>query len=232
MAQSIHSGHRDRLKKRFLQQGLDGFTDIQALELLLFYSVPRQDTNPIAHNLLNRFGSLSQVLEAPAEELIKVEGIGEHSAALLRLINEMGRYYLVDRAQRERILPTIEDCARYLQPCFYGRAMETVFLLCLDAKCKVLCCREVGEGSINSAGISIRRIVETALREGASTVVLAHNHPSGIAIPSPEDIQTTRRVAAALQSVEVALADHIVVADGDYVSMVQSGYRFDDCAFV
>ena len=232
MAQSIHSGHRDRLKKRFLQQGLDGFTDIQALELLLFYSVPRQDTNPIAHNLLNRFGSLSQVLEAPAEELVKVDGIGEHSAALLRLINEMGRYYLVDRAQRERILPTIEDCARYLQPCFYGRAMETVFLLCLDAKCKVLCCREVGEGSINSAGISIRRIVETALREGASTVVLAHNHPSGIAIPSPEDIQTTRRVAAALQSVEVALADHIVVADGDYVSMVQSGYRFDDCAFV
>ena len=232
MAQSIHSGHRDRLKKRFLQQGLDGFTDIQALELLLFYSVPRQDTNPIAHNLLNRFGSLSQVLEAPAEELVKVDGIGEHSAALLRLINEMGRYYLVDRAQRERILPTIEDCARYLQPCFYGRATETVFLLCLDAKCKVLCCREVGEGSINSAGISIRRIVETALREGASTVVLAHNHPSGIAIPSAEDVQTTRRIAAALRSVEVALADHIVVADGDYVSMVQSGYRFDDCAFV
>ena len=232
MAQSIHSGHRDRLKKRFLQQGLDGFTDIQALELLLFYSVPRQDTNPIAHNLLNRFGSLSQVLEAPAEELVKVEGIGEHSAVLLRLINEMGRYYLVDRAQRERILPTIEDCARYLQPCFHGRTTETVFLLCLDAKCKVLCCREVGEGSINSAGISIRRIVETALREGASTVVLAHNHPSGIAIPSAEDVQTTRRIAAALRSVEVALADHIVVADGDYVSMVQSGYRFDDCAFV
>ena len=232
MAQSIHSGHRDRLKTRFLQQGLDGFTDIQALELLLFYSIPRQDTNPIAHNLLNRFGSLSQVLEAAPEELMKVEGIGEHTALLLGLINEMGRYYLVDRAQREQVLPTIEDCARYLQPCFYGRTRETGFLLCLDAKCKVLSCREIGEGSINSAGISTRRIVETAIREGASTVVLAHNHPSGIALPSAEDIQTTRRVAAALQSVEVALADHIVVADGDYVSMVQSGYRFDDCAYV
>ena len=90
----------------------------------------------------------------------------------------------------------------------------------------------MGEGSINSAGISIRKIVETALREGATSVVLAHNHPSGIAIPSPEDIQTTRRIAAALQSVEVYLADHIVVADGDYVSMVQSGYRFDDCLLV
>lgn len=232
MAESIHSGHRSRMKRRFLEQGLDGFTDIQALELLLFYSVPRQDTNAIAHRLLNRFGSLSQVLEAPIEELAKVEGVGEHSAVLLHLINEMGRYYLIDRARREQVLPTIEDCARYLQPRFYGRSTETVFLLCLDAKCKVLCCREVGEGSVNSAGISVRRIVETALREGASAVVLAHNHPSGIALPSPEDIQTTRRVAAALQSVEIQLADHIVMADDDYVSMVQSGYRFDDCSFV
>ena len=232
MAESLHGGHRDRLKKRFLQQGLDGFTDIQALELLLFYSIPRQDTNPVAHKLLQHFGSLSQVLEAPPEELMQVGGIKEHSAVLLNLINQMGRFYLVDKAQRERVLPTIEDCARYLQPYFYGRMNETVFLLCLDAKCKALCCKEVGEGSVNSAGISVRRIVETALREGATTVVLAHNHPSGIAIPSPEDIQTTRRVAAALQSVEIHLADHIVVADDDYVSMVQSGYRFDDCAFV
>lgn len=232
MAQSIHSGHRDRLKQRFLQQGLDGFTDIQALELLLFYSIPRQDTNPIAHKLLNHFGSLSQVLEAPPEELMQVGGIKAHSAVLLNLINEMGRFYLVDKAQRERVLPTIDDCARYLQPYFYGRMTETVFLLCMDAKCKALCCKEVGEGSVNSAGISVRRIVETALREGATTVVLAHNHPSGIAIPSPEDIQTTRRVAAALHSVEINLADHIVVADGDYVSMVQSGYRFDECSFV
>lgn len=231
MADSIHGGHRERLKKRFLQQGLDGFTDIQALELLLFYSIPRQDTNPIAHKLLEHFGSLSQVLEAPAEELMKIGGIREHSAVLLNLINQMGRFYLVDKAQRERVLPTIEDCARYLQPYFYGRMRESVFLLCLDAKCKALSCKEIGEGSVNSAGISVRKIVETALREGASTVVLAHNHPSGIAIPSPEDIQTTRRIAAALHSVEIVLADHIVVADNDYVSMVQSGYRFDDCVF-
>lgn len=232
MAGNIHAGHRERLKDRFLKQGLDGFTDIQALELLLFYSIPRQDTNPIAHKLLDHFGSLSQVLEAPPEELKKIGGIGENSALLLNLINQMGRFYLVDKAKREQVLPTIEDCARYLQPYFYGRMNETVFLLCLDAKCKAICCKNVGEGSINSAGISIRKIVETALREGATSVVLAHNHPSGIAIPSPEDIQTTRRIAAALQSVEVYLADHIVVADGDYVSMVQSGYRFDDCLLV
>lgn len=232
MAESIHTGHRDRLKKRFLQQGLDGFTDIQALELLLFYSIPRKDTNPIAHRLLDRFGSLSQVLDAAPEELAQVQGISENSAVLLSLINQMGRLYLVDRARREQVLPTIEDCARYLRPYFYGRMVETVFLLSLDAKCKVLSCKEMGEGGINSAGISIRKVVETAIREGASTVVLAHNHPSGIAIPSPEDVQTTRRLAAALQSVEIVLADHIVVAEDDYVSMVQSGYRFDDCCFV
>ena len=232
MTQSVHAGHRDRLKQRFLEQGLDGFTDVQALELLLFYSIPRQDTNTIAHRLLDHFGSLSQVLEASPEELTRVGGVKEHSAVLLNLINQMGRLYLVDRAKRERVLPTIDDCARYLQPYFYGRMKETVFLLCLDAKCKALSCKEIGEGGINSAGISIRKVVETAIREGASTVVLAHNHPSGIAIPSPEDIQTTRRIAAALHSVEVVLADHIVVAEDDYVSMVQSGYRFDDCVFV
>ena len=102
-----------------------------------------------------------------------------------------------------------------------------MFLLCLDAKCKVLCCKEIGEGSVNSASISVRKVVETALAANATTVVLAHNHPSGIAVPSNEDIQTTQRIAAALYAVEIHLADHIVVAEGDYVSMVQSGCRFD-----
>ena len=228
MADSIHSGHRRRMKERFLREGLDHFSDIQVLELLLFYCIPRKDTNPLAHTLLTRYGSLAQVLDTPVEELQKVEGISENTATFLHLITEVGRYYLINRTTQTTILPTIEKCAEYLVPFFYGRRNETVFLLCLDAKCKVLCCREVGEGSVNSAGISIRRIVETALGVNATTVVLAHNHPSGVAVPSGEDVQTTRRVAAALRSVEVHLADHIVVADDDYVSMVQSGYRFDD----
>ena len=229
---SIHDGHRQRLKMRFLKEGLDSFSDIQVLELLLFYTIPRKDTNPIAHELLARFGSLSQVLEAPVEELAKVPGISENSATFLHLITEVGRYYLVDRGTRVSILPTIEDCARYLLPFFFGRRNETVYLLCLDAKCKVLCCREVGEGSVNSASISTRKVVETALGVNATTVILAHNHPSGIAIPSADDVQTTRRMAAALAAVEIQLVDHIVVADDDYVSMVQSGHRFDDCILI
>ena len=232
MSESIHKGHRQRLKERFLQEGLDNFTDIQALELALFYAIPRKDTNPIAHALLERFGSLDQVLEAPVEELAKVPGMGESAAILLHMITEMGRYYLVSRSIQNRVLPTLDDCANYLVPFLYGRRVETVFLLCLDAKCKVLCCKEVGEGSVNSAGISIRKIVETALGANASAVVLAHNHPSGVAIPSGEDVQTTRRIAVALQAVEIQLVDHIVVADGDYVSMVQSGIRFDEVMLI
>lgn len=223
----IHEGHRARLKKQFLENGLDGFTEIQALELMLFYCIPQKDTNPLAHTLLERFGTLAQVLEAPVEELRKVPGIGEHTAVFLHLITEAARFYMVSRSTQETVLPTLESCAEYLLPFFFGRKVETVYLLCMDAKCKVLCCKEIGEGSINTAGISIRRVVETALASGASSVVLAHNHPSGIALPSNEDVQTTRRLALALQAVEVQLVDHVVIADGDYVSMAQS-CRFND----
>lgn len=225
----MHEGHRARVKKRFLEEGLDHFSDIQALELLLFYAIPRADTNPIAHRLLEHFGSLSQVLESNPEELKKISGVGENGALLLNLIPQMGRFYMTDRASAPGVLTTLEQCAQYLMPRFFGRKLETVFLLCLDAKCKVLCCREVGEGGTNSTGISIRRVVETALGVNATSVVLAHNHPSGVALPSPEDIQTTRRVAMALQAVEIVLVDHIIVADDDYVSIAQSDERFNQC---
>ena len=228
----MHEGHRARVKQRFREEGLDHFTDIQALELLLFYAVPRADTNPIAHRLLEHFGSLSQVLEASVEELCKVQGVGENGALLLTLIPQMGRFYMVDRSSRITVLPTLEQCAEYLVPRFFGRKVETVFLLCLDAKCKLLCCKELGEGGTNSTGISIRKVVETAIGVNASTVVLAHNHPSGVAVPSPEDIQTTRRIAMALQAVEITLADHIIVADNDYVSIAMSDERFNECLMV
>ena len=225
---SVHKGHRERLKARFLETGLDSFTDVQALELLLFYAIPQKDTNPIAHALLDRFGSLSQVLDAPVEALKKVPGISDHSASLLRLVTELARFYQVDSAQRTEVLTSLDACGRYLVPRFFGRKVETVFLLCLDAKCKVLCCREIGEGSVNAASISVRKVVEAALSANATSVVLAHNHPSGVALPSADDVQTTRRIAAALSAVEVKLIDHIVVAEGDFISMAQSGYRFDE----
>lgn len=228
--ENVHGGHRERLKNRFLEEGLEHFDEHQVLELLLFYCIPRQDTNPIAHALLEHFGSLSQVMEAAPSELKKVAGMGEASATFLSLLNAFNRYYQVNRASSLVILNTLEDCGRYLMPFFYGRRNETVYLLCLDAKCKVLCCKEVGEGSVNSAAVPIRRVVEMALGVNATSVVLAHNHPSGIALPSDEDQLTTRQLAIALAAVDITLVDHMIMADDEFVSLRQSGrYKPEDC---
>lgn len=221
---SIHKEHRQRVKNRFLKEGLDNFDELHVLELLLFYCIPRKDTNPIAHHLLDYFGSLSKVLQASPDELKKVEGVSDGVATFLSLITQAGRYYQVKNAETNDVLETLEACGKYLLPHFFGRDKETVFLLCLDAKRKVLCCRKIGEGSVNSANVPIRRVVEIALGANASTVVLAHNHPSGLAVPSADDVQTTYKVAAALEAVDIVLADHVVVCDDDYVSLAQSQY--------
>lgn len=223
---SIHDGHRKRLRERYIQEGLDHFEENQVLELMLCYCIPRKDTNEIAHALLRRFGNLAQVIEAPVDELKKVEGIGDNAAVFLSLLNAFGRYYQVNKKKDIHILSTTESCGEYLIPKFSGRRNETVFVLCLDSKCKMLCCREVGEGSVNSAAVPIRRIVEIALGANAASVVLAHNHPNGLALPSGEDVQTTKRLAVALQAVDVELADHLIIADDDCVSLVQSGLYY------
>lgn len=230
---SIHQGHRERLKNRFRQEGLDNFDEIQVLELLLFYAIPQKDTNPIAHALLDRFGSLAGVLEAPTTDLEQVPGIGAHASTLIALITAAARFYQVRRASTAKILTTVEQCGNYLVPQFFGRRDETVCVLCLDAKCKVLSCRMFGEGSADSTGVPIRNIVAYALSLNASTVVLAHNHPSGIALPSEQDVSVTRLLDAALRAVDIVLADHIIVADGDFVSLVQSGLlqRWDQGAY-
>ena len=220
----MHDGHRQRVWERYLHEGLDHFSDVQVLEMLLFFAHARGDTNPIAHKLLNRFGSLHQVLEAPIEELQKVDGVGLKTARLIHFTTSLGRYYMVNRAMQNTVISSVEKCGEFLIPFFHGRRNETVYLLCMDAKCKLLCCREVSEGSVNSAAVSPRKVVEIALSVNAATVVLAHNHPSGIAVPSAEDVQTTYRMANALDGVQIILADHIIVAEGDFTSMVQSGY--------
>ena len=216
--------HRQRVRERFHNEGLDHFDPVHALELLLFYAIPQKDTKPIARALLDRFGSYTAVLEAGTAELEAVEGIGPAAATFLNLVHAAGRYYQVQKAAEEKILDNVEKYGHYLLQRFYGTRRETVYLLCLDAKCKLLSCTMVGEGDVNSANIPIRRMVELALAANATSVVLAHNHPSGIAVPSREDVLTTRQLATALGAMDIILADHIVVADEDFVSMVQSNY--------
>jgi len=212
------------MKRRFLEHGLESFEDHHVLEILLFYALPRVDVNPLAHNLLKQFSSLAAVFDAPLDELEKVEGIGRNAATLIKLIPQVARRYMISRASLSDILDSSEKAGRYLLPRFFGERDEVVYLVCLDAKCKVLNCRLMFRGSVNSASVSIRKIVETALSFNATSVILAHNHTSGIALPSREDQITTRRIEEALRAVDITLADHIIVADDDFVSLADSGF--------
>lgn len=223
----IHDGHREKMRKRFLKGGLDSFADHEALELLLYYAIPRKDTNPIAHALMERYGSLSGVLTAPVEDLQRVEGIGQSAAILLKLAPQLYRKAKLSDAEQETVLSSVERVGAYLLERFAGEKNEVVYQLCLDRKGKLLACKKLGEGSVASADLDIRRLVENAILTSASAVILAHNHPSGIALPSEEDYIATNRAKEALAVVGVTLTDHIVVADGDYVSMADSGYITD-----
>jgi DNA repair protein RadC len=219
----IHDGHRDRMKKRFLQHGLDNFDDHNVLELLLFYALPRRDLNPLAHELLERFGGLNGVFEATMEELLAVPGLGGSAAALLHLIPQVSRRYMISRGGGNDILDSSTKVGEFFVPRFMYEKDEVVYLACLDSKCKLLSCREISRGVVNSAEVSVRRIVELALNQNASSVVIAHNHASGLAIPSREDEVSTVRIKKALELVGIALADHVIVSGEDYVSMIDSG---------
>ncbi len=223
----IHDGHREKMRQRFLKGGLDSFADHEALELLLYYAIPRRDTNPIAHALMERYGSLSGVLTAPVEDLKKVEGVGESAAILLKLAPQLYRKARLSDAEQETVLSSVERVGAYLLDRFAGEKNEVVYQVCLDRKGKLLTCKKLGEGGVASADLDIRRLVENALLSGASAVILAHNHPSGVALPSKDDYIATSRAKDALAVVGVALTDHIVVANGDFVSMADSGYMID-----
>lgn len=140
-------------------------------------------------------------------------------AELIALVPQIDGGHLISRTRTESILTSTAQCGQYLTPFFYGAVEEQVYLLCLDAKCKALDCILVQSGDVNSAGISVRKVVKAALDANATSVVLAHNHPSGVALPSEEDKRVTQVIRDALDAVDVLLADHIIVADGDFVSL-------------
>ena len=218
----VHDGHRKKMRARFLETGLDAFADHEALELLLYYAIPRKDTNGIAHELMNRYGTLEAVLSAPVEDLMRVEGIGEQAAVLLKLVPKVVQKARLS-ANKDTILNSTERAGSFLLERFRGEKNEVIYQLCLDKKGKLLSCRRLNEGGADSSELNLRRLVENALLASASAVILSHNHPSGIALPSTEDYATTERVQEALRMVGVALVDHIIVADDDFVSMADSG---------
>ena len=221
-----HDGHRKRLKARFVKSGLDDFEPHNVLELLLFYSVPRKDTNPLAHRLISHFGSLSGVFDAKPEDLMKVEGITENTAVLISMLPQIARRYLEDKAEAVNVISGFSDIGDYLLPKFIGRTVETVMLASLDNKNKIVSCNIIAEGETDKANLSKRRVMEEAIKVGATRVVLAHNHPRGFAMPSTEDIHLTEEIYSLLHSVGIELVDHIILAEDDFVSLAASGIDF------
>lgn len=221
---AAHVAHRERLRARYRREGLDGFEPHEVLEMLLFYAIPRRDTNPIAHALLRRFGNLAAVMDAPVEELMQVQGIGENAACLIKLMPDLYRRYLVSKETDTVYVAGTRDAAAHVVSRLEGRRNECVVLLLLDSRHRVLYCDVVNEGTCVTANIYVRKLVQKAVQYDAVFAYLAHNHPSGEVLPSEQDLYATQLVYQALQSVNVELCDHIVVGGGDYISLREGGY--------
>lgn len=219
----MHEGHRKRLKKRFVQEGLDNFESHQILELLLFYSIPRKDTNELAHLLINEYGSISNVLEADPKEIMKLKGVGENTAILLSLIPQLLRVYSIDKYREKELIDSSKKAGKYLIDLFLGRKYEIFYLVCLDAQQRVINAALVHEGTIDEVPIYPRIIVEAAIRHKSNSVILAHNHPSESLNISNADEESTKRIKIALNSVSIQVMDHIIISGNKYISFAEQG---------
>jgi DNA repair protein RadC len=221
--ENVHAGHRARMRKRFIETGLKGFDEYQMLEMLLFFSCPRIDTNVMAHNLINKMGSLDNVLDSTVEDLMEVGGTNESTAVLLRMIPLIMENYHVNKA-RTCFKNDKSKLSEYIQSLFYSAVTEKIFILSMDNGFSVISEDMIGQGSAGAVHCDIRKIVEIAVRNNASGIILAHNHPSGSIKPSDEDIEVTKNIARTLESIQVTFIDHYIVSDSRVLSMYSHGY--------
>ncbi len=223
---SIHDGHRSRVRERFLKEGLDNFQPHEVLEFLLFYSNPRCNTNVIAHNLLNKFGTLARVFDAPISELTKVDGVGQISAVLIKMIPQISRRYMIslENDTNEELFNDAEKARQYLVPYFIGKTTEHVYLVAIDNMSRPIECALINEGTINMAEVDIRKMLEFVMSTNASYIMLAHNHPNGYAIPSREDLAMTEQVSMIFGAIGIQLIDHLIVVNDTVVSLLENGY--------
>lgn len=218
---SIHAGHRERLRERAARTGLNDFADHEILELLLTYAIPRADVNERAHALIDRFGSLAGALDALPEELCEVEGIGPGAAQLLTLLPGVFRHYCLNKAEPGKPLDTLAKVGEYLHALYTGIPFERVYLLLLDNGLRLMDCIHLADGSVNCSSVTVRSVAEKALIKHAAAVVLAHNHPRGMAIPSGADIEVTQAVENALEAVGVPFLEHVIVTENSYAPILR-----------
>jgi DNA repair protein RadC len=222
----VHTGHRARMKERFAESDGKGLADHELLEMLLYYIIPRCDTNDLAHRLIEEFGSLSDVLEADAALLCRVDGIKESAALYLKLLGETARRYTAGKLLSEEsdkpVFDTPAKIAAFMMPRYMGINVERVYLLLFDNAMHLIDCYHVCDGSISGVALSIRRVVERAYRKGATAAILTHNHPGGMVVPSGDDIQLTRRLDEALRLMEIPLLEHYVFAGRKYAPIMSA----------
>lgn len=219
----MHEGHRQRMRERFRTEGLEGFSPHEVLEMLLFYTRSRGNVNPLAHRLLDTFGSLRGVLQAPVEQLMAVEGVGEETASLLALMVPIFRKYELCLCEETTRLHYYRDVEAYCRALLTGLNKERLYVISVSAQMKVLGHRVVGNGDLTQVVAYPRLVVETALNHNAFGIILCHNHPGGEAVPSVGDVEVTRALEAILAKLDIALLDHIIIASGKSYSMIRAG---------
>ena len=219
-----HDGHRERLRHRYIKSGIDGFQDHEIIELILTYAIPRRDVNPIAHKIADELGGLTGVLESDIKTLSSIEGIGERSAVLIKLFNDVGRRYQLDKCGPKMLLDSVQSMGQYCVALAHGRTQESLHLVCLDAQKRLISVFLASEGTPGEVQVQIRKLIEIALKNNADSVVLTHNHPGGTATPSHNDIMTTHHITDAFKAVGIKLIDHIIVAQQQFMSMNELGY--------
>lgn len=228
---STHIGHRARIKERYLTTGMNGFCEHEKLELILFYTHPRGDVNPLAHRLINKYGTLSAIFDAPFEELKNIEGVGEHTATFLKLIPDLCREYMIEHENcNQARLITTDDICNYMKYRFIGIKEEILYAVYMDSTCKVLRCEQISQGNVSSLTINVRKLTEIALSCNATTVAIAHNHPGGALHPSAEDLQATVHLVETFRNLGIQLSDHLIICGSNYLSLRQSEqycYVFD-----
>lgn len=216
-----HKGHRLRLRKQYRKNGIESLLPHQCLELLLFYSIPRSDTNAIAHNLLDTFGSLSGVFNASFEELKTVEGVGDNTATLIKFIPQLYSEY-ASSVYSAAALGNQEEMCKFFISQFYGLNVEVLRIACLDDNMKIKSNMKLATGSGDSVEFDIRKIVDVVLHSGCSKCIIAHNHPHNDSAPSQEDIRFTNELKDILASMGITLVEHVIVGNDGARSIINN----------
>lgn len=216
-------GHRERIREKFASNGLDSFLDHEVLELLLTYVIPRKDTKPIAWALLKRFGSLAAVLDAEPEQLAEVKGIGENTSLFIKLVRSVFKKYTFDEVKERITIRTPQQVLEYCQASLAGKKEECLEVIYLSVRNTVMGTQILASGLIDRVAISPRKIVESALAAKASAIILVHNHPSGDATPSHEDILLTQDVIQAARLFDISVHDHIIIGGNSHYSLKANG---------